>query len=95
MALYRDLFNFAAKVGCLEGYLHERKDANISTMPNWVSNIEKMYKDLPKDAQKDLLEEYKIILNKILQSYEKILNKDDEVLAKLRRIASELEAKGS
>lgn len=52
MALYRDLFNFAAKVGCLEGYLHERKEPDISTMPNWVANIARMYKDLPEEVKK-------------------------------------------
>ena len=95
MALYRDLFNFSTKVGCLEGYLHEREDANISTMPNWVGNIEKMYGNLPIEVKKDLFEDYRNILEKILQSYEKILNKDDEVLKKLKRMFSELERKGN
>ena len=59
MGLNRDLFNFSAKVGCLEGYLYERKDADVSTLPNWVGNIEKMYRNLPIKVKRDFLEDYK------------------------------------
>ena len=84
MGSSRDLFNFSAKVGCLEGYLHERKDANMSTLPNWVGNIEKMHRSLPAEAKGDILEDYKHLLEKILQSLENTLKKEDAVLAKLR-----------
>ena len=90
MALNRDLFNFSAKVGCLEGYLYERKEADISTLPNWVGNIEKMYRNLPAKTKRDFLEDYKHILEKILQSYEKILKKDDGVLTKLKRMIADI-----
>jgi len=89
MGLNRDLFNFSAKVGCLEGYLHERKDANISTLPNWVGNIEKMYRDLPAEVKGDILEDYKNILEKILHSLENILKKEDGVLAKLKSMIAD------
>jgi len=86
----RDLFNFSAKVGCLEGYLHERKDANISTLQNWVGNIEKMYRNLPAEIKGDFHEDYKNILEKILQSSEKILKKEDEVLTKLKSMIANI-----
>ena len=90
MGLNRDLFNFSAKVGCLEGYLHERKDADISTLPNWVGNIETMYGDLPEEVKKDFLEDYKNILEKILQSLGKLLKKEDQVLTKLRSTIADI-----
>ena len=90
MALNRDLFNFSAKVGCLEGYLYERKEADISTLPNWVGNIEKMYWNLPEKVKRDFLEDYRHILEKILQSSEKILQKDDGVLTKLKRMIADI-----
>ena len=88
MGVDRNLFNFSAKVGCLEGYLYERKDADVSTLPNWVGNIEKMYWNLPEEVRRDVLEDYKHILEKILQSSEKILRKDDGVLTKLKGMIS-------
>ena len=90
MALNRDLFNFSAKVGCLEGYLHERKDADISTLPNWVGNIEEMYRNLPAEVKEDFLEDYKTILEKILQSSGKILKKEDRVLTKLKSMIADI-----
>jgi hypothetical protein len=63
-------------VGCLEGYLYERKDADISTLPNWVGNIEEMYRKLPEKVKRDFLVDCKHILERILQSSEKILKKD-------------------
>jgi hypothetical protein len=89
MALNRDLFNFSAKVGCLEGYLYERKEADISTLPNWVGNIETMYRNLPESVKRDFLEDYRYILEKILQSSEKILKKEDRVLTMLRRMIAD------
>ncbi len=90
MVLNGDFFNFSAKVGCLEGYLHERKEADISTLPNWVGNIEKMYRNLPETVRRDFLQDYKQILEKILQSFEKILKKDDGVLTKLKRMIADI-----
>ena len=90
MGLDRDLFNFSAKVGCLEGYLHERKDADISTLPNWVGNIEKMYRNLPAKVRRDFLEDYKTILEKIFQSLEKISKKEDGVLTKLKSMIADI-----
>jgi len=90
MGLNRDLFNFSAKVGCLEGYLYERKDADISTLPNWVGNIEKMYRNLPAEVKGDFLEDYKNILEKILQSSGKILKKEDRVLTKLKSMIADI-----
>ena len=90
MGVDNNLFNFSAKVGCLEGYLYERKDADISTLPNWLGNIEKMYRDLPAKVKRDFLEDYKNILAKILQSLEKILEKEDGVLAKLKNMIADI-----
>jgi len=90
MGLNRDLFNFSAKVACLEGYLYERKDADVSTLPNWVGNIDNMYRNLPAEIKGDFLEDYKNILEKILQSSEKILKKEDSVLTKLRSMLADI-----
>jgi len=90
MGLNRDLFNFSAKVGCLEGYLYERKDADVSTLPNWVGNIEKMYRNLPIKVKREFLEDYKTILEKILQSSEKTLKKEDGVLTKLKSMIADI-----
>ena len=90
MGVDKNLFNFSAKVGCLEGYLYERKDADISTLPNWLGNIEKMYRDLPAKVKRGFLEDYKNILQKILRSSKKILKKEDGGLTKLKSMITDI-----
>ncbi|HBE44689.1 MAG TPA: hypothetical protein DDW17_04345 [Deltaproteobacteria bacterium] len=89
MGLYKDLFNFSAKVGCLEGYLYERKDVDLSSLPNWIGNIEKMFKKFPREIKADIYEEYVAILKKILLSAKKILDKEDKLVLRLKRMISE------
>ncbi len=90
MPLNTDLFNFSAKVGCLEGYLHERKNADTSTMPNWVGNIDRMYRELPEDVKKDVRGEYRQVLKKIVNSAEKILETNNPSLIKLQGMLAEV-----
>jgi hypothetical protein len=49
-----------------------------------------MYRNLPEKVKRDFLEDYKLILEKILQSYEKILKKDEGVLTKLKRMIADI-----
>jgi HAD superfamily hydrolase (TIGR01549 family) len=90
MGLSRDLFNFAAKAGCLEGYLHDRKDPDISTMPNWVGNLERMYRALPPEVRQDLACDLRKVLQKAMASYETYPNKDHTVLERLRDMVAGL-----
>src|SRR3989304_9172343 len=39
MGIYRDVFDLAAKVWCLEGYLYEQPEAAPQYLPNWLANI--------------------------------------------------------
>jgi hypothetical protein len=86
MGGYEQFFKFAAKAGALEGYLYERE--KIEPLSNWVNNIQVMYKKLPLDVKRDIAEEYRIVLTRILKHGEKVLN--DEIRSKLNGMISEL-----
>ena len=64
MGEYRELFEFAAKAGALEGYLYER--ANLEPLDNWVSNIEKMYANLSVRMKADIRNEVGAVLTRTL-----------------------------
>jgi hypothetical protein len=49
-----------------------------------------MYRDLPVEVKRDFLEDYKNILEKILQSSGKLLKKEDGVLTKLKSMIADL-----
>jgi hypothetical protein len=90
MGFSTDLFKFSAKVGCLEGYLHERKNGDISTLPNWVGNIERMYRNLPEEVKMEVQEEYRYVLKKIVHSAENILETNNPSLIKLQGMLVEV-----
>lgn len=91
MGLYRDLFDFAAKVGCLEGYLYERHNLEPAYLPNWVENIYNMHKALTEEARGDLKPQYQTVLKKICDYCNKLLGADDPVTKRVTTMLAELE----
>ncbi len=80
----RELFLFASKVGSLEGYLYER--AKTEPLANWIDNIDIMYRRLPDIVKNEISEVYVIVLRKILQHGENVL--DDLLKKKLKHMLS-------
>lgn len=82
MGDYIELFKFAAKAGALEGYLYERK--KIESLNRWVSNIERMYANLPDNIKNDIDSELKDVLTRTLANGEKVLK--EEIKTKLNNL---------
>lgn len=74
MEVYRELFKFASKAGSFEGYLYERE--RLEPLYDWVSNVEKMYANLPDNVKKDIGDELAIVLKRSLNYGEKVLEKE-------------------
>jgi len=60
----KQLFLFAAKVGSLEGYLYKRD--KLDMLDDWVSNIISLYHKLPSQMGRDIRDDLRIVLNRIL-----------------------------
>lgn len=89
MGTYREIFELAAKLGSLEGYLYERPDAAPSYFPNWLGNIQRMYAALPPEAQADFREQYREVLGKVAGHLEKLAGPEDSNLLQVRRMLAE------
>ena len=87
MAVYNEIFKFAAKAGALEGYLYERE--KLDPLDNWVTNIDRMYRDLPDSVKQDIKEELGRVLKRALTNGAKVL--DNEIKEKLNNLLGELE----
>ena len=87
MAVYNEIFKFAAKAGALEGYLYERE--KLDPLDNWVTNIDRMYRSLPDSVKHDIKEELGSVLKRALTNGAKVL--DNEIKAKLNNLLGELE----
>ena len=88
MGEYEELFKFAAKVGALEGYLYERE--KVEPLYDWVSNIERMYADLPEKVKGDIRSEFSSVLASTLTCGEKVI--EEEIRTRLNNLLNTLKA---
>ena len=89
MGIYRDVFDLAAKVGCLEGYLYEQPQAAPQYLPNWLANIHRMYSSLPEEARADFLQRYVEVLDKAAGHMEKLLGANDSNVFHVKEMLAE------
>lgn len=89
MGIHKEVFELAAKLGSLEGYLYERPDAAPSYLPNWLGNIQRMYVSLPQGARADFQEQYGEVLGKVAEHLEKLAGPEDSNLLQVRRMLAE------
>jgi len=83
---YKELFEFAAKAGALEGYLYERE--KIEPLYNWVSNIEMMYTGLPDSVKEDIKNEFSNVLSRTMTCGGKVL--EEGIMTRLNNLLSAL-----
>jgi len=86
MSLYAELFALAAKTGCFEGYLYERKQVDPAIYDDWVGNMTRMFDALPAQVRREIRPEFHKILTNALGSSREIagiLPKSLQALEKL------------
>ena len=86
MGEYKELFEFSAKAGALEGYLYERE--KVEPLDNWVSNIERMYASLPDNVKEDIKNEFSNVLKRTLTYGGKVL--EEGIITRLNNLLSAL-----
>jgi hypothetical protein len=43
MEIYKEVYDFAAKAGSLEGYVYPRERVDVSYLPRWSDNLVEQY----------------------------------------------------
>ena len=84
MGIYKDIYDFAAKAGSLEGWVYPKEKVNISYLPRWSDNVVKQYQDLPPEAREEIQSQCNETLGRAIQSIVPILGEDHEVIKKLK-----------
>lgn len=51
MNIYREIFEFAASAGALEGYVFKRENAVSKEFDDWIYNLLKQYESFPPDIR--------------------------------------------
>ena len=86
MHLYTQIYEFAASVGALEGYVYHKKSVNdmdMKALHVWTGHLIDAYGNLPPDALEKVQKSLDLTLNRAISSLTAILEKDHEVLEKL------------
>lgn len=83
MSTNRQIYEFAAKAGSLEGWVYQR-DVDLAFLPRWIQNIVDLYNGLPgnvRDEIQDLCDE---TLGRAIHSLQPALGSDHELIGKLK-----------
>ena len=88
MGVYREVYDFAAKAGALEGYVYQKERLDINYLPRWVDNLVNHYHRLPPEAKDDFQSLCNGTLGRTIQSLLPHLGEDHEVIRKLKSLTS-------
>ncbi len=59
---YREVFEFAASAGALEGYLFKKSDLAAGELDDWIENLVKQYQGFPNQIR----EQFQISLDRTI-----------------------------
>ena len=85
MDIYRDIYDFAAKAGSLEGYVYP-KDLDTSYLPVWADHVVERYKALPEEAKKQFQDLLDGTIGRAVQSLIPVVGEEDPTIKKLMSI---------
>jgi hypothetical protein len=82
------LFDFAARLGSLEGYLYAEEKVDKSYLPNWIQNIDREFKSLSADVRNEIQSDYLVLLKKVRNLLYKAYGDQDANTAKVDAMLS-------
>ena len=88
MGIYKEVYNFAAKTGALEGYVFPKEKVDLNYLPKWVDNLVNQYRALPSEVREEFQGLCNGTLGRTIQSLLPLLGEDHEVIKKLKSIVS-------
>jgi hypothetical protein len=87
--LIRQIYEFGASAGSLEGYLYRKPDTahvDMNALPVWVDNLAEAYQHLPPEAIKTFQEAIDQTLGRAVHSLMKLVGEDHPLVSKLRAL---------
>jgi hypothetical protein len=77
LSAHRLLFDLAARLGSLEGYLYAEEKVDKSYLPNWLRNIELEFQSLAADVKNEIQPDYLALLKKVRDLLHKSYGEQD------------------
>ena len=88
MNIYKEIYDFAAKAGALEGYVYPKEKIDPHYLPQWVDNLVNQYHHLPPEVREEFQGLCDGTLGRTLQALLPILGEDHETIKKLKGMVS-------
>jgi hypothetical protein len=88
MGIYKEVYDFSAKAGALEGYVFPKEKIDLNYLPKWVDNLVSQYQALPSEVREELQGLCNGTLGRAIQSLLPVLGEDHEVIKNLKSIVS-------
>lgn len=83
MSINRQIYDFAAKAGALEGWVYKR-EVDVSYLPLWIQHIVDLYGGLPSEVRNEIQDMCNETIGRTIHSLEPVLGADHELMVKLR-----------
>jgi hypothetical protein len=84
MHLYMQLYEFAASVGALEGFVYRRPDVEAGAIEKWVENLGEAYQLLPAEVLKEIQPSLDGTLGRAVNSVRNVLGEEHALVRKLK-----------
>jgi len=88
MSIYKEIYDFAAKAGALEGYVYPKEKIDLNYLPQWIDNLVNQYHHLPPAVREEFQGLCDGTIGRTLQALLPILGEDHEIIKKLKSLVS-------
>jgi len=86
MKIYSELYEFAASVGALEGYVYPKEKVDTSYLPNWIEHLHKAYELLPQEVKDEIQPQLDKTLGRAIRSLIQLLGEDHPLVRKAKQM---------
>lgn len=86
MDKYRQLYDFAASLGALEGYVFPGRDLDPASLDDWVRNLARQYADLPGPVRDSIAPALSRTAGRAVHSLTPLLGQGHPHVARLREM---------
>ena len=84
MNVFAQLYEFAASVGALEGFVYRRADVEAATIEKWVENLGRACPLLPAEILKEIQPSLDGTLGRAVRSVSQALGENHPLVQKLK-----------
>ena len=84
--LYREIYEFAASAGALEGFVYPGRELAAGQLDNWIQNLGNQYRDISEDVRKSFQSALDRTLGRAVQALIPVLGPEHEHIIALKKL---------